>query len=158
MAILWGGIVRIIFLDFDGVLHPAALAVVGPGVTLDELVRRNNLFRWTALLADLLEQHPEVGIVVHSSWRTLSRDFELRELLGTLGPHFMGSAPPGQRWEAIKWVLDDNAVADYRILDDAGEEFPADLPELILCHPERGISDANVRAKLTKWLKNGARR
>lgn len=42
---------------------------------------------------------------------------------------------------------------DYRILDDAAEEFPSPpQTELILCDSARGVSDPAVTAALRSWL------
>jgi hypothetical protein len=57
--------VNILFLDFDGVLHPASVflregrpTLVGPG----------KLFMWASVLDTLLLPYPDVRIVLSTSW------------------------------------------------------------------------------------------
>ena len=60
---------RAIFIDFDGVLHPAG----GPvGACLP--------FEWLCDLKALLSAHPPVRIVVHSSWRLTYPHEEIRDV------------------------------------------------------------------------------
>jgi hypothetical protein len=139
---------RILFLDFDGVLHP----------TLDDMEGEEPIatghFGWLALLAKTLEPYPDVAIVVHSTWRYVYDPNELRELIGPLGARFLGATPRGPRYESIQWWLHLNPMfASHRILDDNPSEFPTPLPaELIVCHPLRGVSDPVVLAQLREWL------
>lgn len=134
---------RVLFLDFDGVLHP---------VTDDP--SDDQYFMWLPHLVDALAEYADVSVVVHSTWRYLFDDRELRALLGALGNRFVGAAPRGPRYEAITWWLHLNEKFDsYRILDDAPGEFPEPAPEqLIVCHSQRGVSDPVVLAQLRSWL------
>lgn len=63
---------RILFLDFDGVLHPGDPEFDG------------EKFCWLPVLERLLIAHVDVRIVVHSSWRYDHTDAELKQLLGRL--------------------------------------------------------------------------
>ncbi len=53
---------RLIFLDFDGVLHEAR-------GDLEE----GQYFKWLPILTELITPHPDVRVVVHSSWRHSNR-------------------------------------------------------------------------------------
>jgi hypothetical protein len=146
-------------LDFDGVLHPVSSISnwAADGRPLRELRydADKQLFRWLDQLAEMLQPYPEIAILVHSGWRTMSRDFELREYLGSLGERFIGSTPlVKQRHAGIEHVLGRIGVTDFVILDDATHEFPKGLPELIATDPELGITEAGVRAQLQTWLDN----
>ncbi|MDB5763933.1 MAG: hypothetical protein JWQ21_2928 [Herminiimonas sp.] len=144
---------RILFLDFDGVLHPiSVLRWFEMRLPLETIIQRARLFRWTWILAELLEPYPDVRIIVHSSWRLLKTDAELSTFLGPLSNRFTGSTPHVQRWESIEWVLQQNRLSDFRILDDHPEEFPLQLDELIVCDSELGVYDEAVRNQLMKWL------
>lgn len=136
---------RILSLDFDGVLHPA----LSTDATTDM-----HPFGWLQALVDLLEPHPDVSVLVHSTWRYAYRPAELREMLGELGPRFVGAAPRGPRYESVLWWLQQNpGFTSFRILDDDPTEFPTPAPaELILCDSRRGVSDARVQAALIEWL------
>jgi hypothetical protein len=61
---------RVIFLDFDGVLH----ATVGPASAMRQFV-------WLPALLGLLEPHEDVRLVVHASARQNSPEAFLRDRL-----------------------------------------------------------------------------
>lgn len=135
---------RLLSLDFDGVLHPGS-----------QIATRLNVFCWLPDLLALLGPHKDVDVLVHSSWRYEYDDSELRELLGPLGPRFVGAAPLGPRYESITWWLSRNPTyaGDYRILDDDLAEFPDPPPaELVWCPPSAGVTALEVRAALKLWL------
>jgi hypothetical protein len=141
---------RALFLDFDGVLHPTTI-----GMELEsEQVIGTGLFGWLPPLASVLRPHPDVVVVVHSTWRYTHDVAELRELLGVLGRRVVGATPRGPRYESITWWLQQNpSFTSYRILDDDTAEFPDPLPaELVLCDPRRGVSSPEVLAALKDWL------
>ena len=140
---------RVLFLDFDGVLHPTSDDFDGEDQPI-----ATSLFGWLPLLASALEPHPDVAVVVHSTWRYNHDPDELQALLGPLGVRFRGATPRGPRYESIQWWLHLNpSFASHRILDDAPREFPTPLPaELIVCHPLHGLSDSAVLVRLKEWL------
>jgi len=65
---------RILFTDFDGVVHP------GPTV-----VTSQTHFCWLPQLARLLAPWDDIELVIHSTWRHQYDLAELREMLGSLG-------------------------------------------------------------------------
>jgi hypothetical protein len=137
---------RILFLDVDGVLHPA------PDV-------RTSLthFCWLSILARALAPFDDVNVVVHSSWRDVYDLNELREMLDALGPRVLGVTTGTARWESIEaWVrLHQGRVRSFRVLDDMPGEFPDPAPlELILCKPDLGVSDPEVQARMREWLES----
>jgi len=134
---------RLVFLDFDGVLHPY-------GAFLDELGQ----FCWLAGLAEVLRPWPDVQIVVHSTWRYEYTEAELKGFLGELGPRFVGAAPRLPREIAIETVLEANKgrVNAHVVLDDDAREFTGGRLHLILCAPDAGISSKEVQEKLRTWL------
>lgn len=142
---------RALFLDFDGVLHPAVEGSPATGIVVP-----TPLFGWLPALARELEPHPDVVVVVHSTWRYTHDLEELRELLGGLGERVAGTTPRGPRYESILWWLHMNPrFISHRILDDAQNEFPQPPPaELILCDPETGVAAADVQAALRSWLRS----
>jgi hypothetical protein len=134
--------VRLLFLDFDGVLHSTR-------ANLD-----NSYFCWLPILERLLSDFPDVMLVVHSTWRYEYTDDELRKFLGSLGDRFIGSAPRGPREQAIEMVLQANKgkVTDHLVLDDAPEEFPEGRLNTLFLHGLRGIGSAMDYAPLAVWL------
>jgi hypothetical protein len=146
-------IMRVIFLAFDGVLHPAsAVFRVAPVAPLKRTVQGAWLFRWAWVLDELLEPHADVGIVVHSNWRFLARDDELQSFLGPLSRRFIGSTPRAQRWDSISSVVQLNGLRDFRILDALPKSFPPGVTELIACDPEVGLQAYEVRRQIQRWL------
>jgi len=137
--------------DFDGVLHPTVIEVEPRRM---ESVIGIGLFGWLPALVRTLQTHPDVGLVVHSTWRYTHDPDELRLLLGGLGKRMLGAAPRGPRYESILWWLHLNPqFTDHRILDDDPSEFPRPLPtELIVCNPEVGVTSQEVAAALRAWL------
>ena len=139
-----------LFLDFDGVLHPTTIEVV---LETDEVVG-TTLFGWVPALVKVLKPHPDVALVINSTWRYTHNLEELRDVLGELGPKVVGVTPRGQRYESFRWFLQLNPqFASHRILDDALSEFLDPPPkELILCDPRTGVSSIAVLCALQNWL------
>lgn len=139
--------IRIVSVDFDGVLHPTEAS--------DELVRVPH-FGWLLHLERLLAPHPHVQILVHSTWRHRFDTEELRLLLGDrLGPRVVAATPAGDdRWAAIQtWVAAQPASLDLLILDDARGECPETMRHpLVVCDPSRGLSEPKVQAAIRQWL------
>lgn len=146
---------RILFLECDGVLHPArATSRFVKSVPLKQAVQNAWLFRWAWILEELLNGQPDIGIVLHSNWRYLATDQELQSFLGPLARRFVGTAPltpSGKRWESIQEIISVNQLRDYRILDCLSSAFPKALPELILCNPEIGLQAYSVRRQIWNW-------
>lgn len=133
---------RLLFLDFDGVLHP-----------LETELTEHDRFCWLPILSRLLIGHHDVRIVVHSTWRYEYTDLELRALLGPLGPMFAGSAPRAPREQAIEMVLQSNRqVHHHLVLDDDAREFSGTTVNLLLVNPQYGLSDEGAQADLFAWL------
>lgn len=133
---------RLLFLDFDGVLHPAEADPALPH------------FCWLPELERLLVEHQDVMVVVHSTWRYDHHDSELRTLLGGLGTRFAGSAPRGPRQQAIESVLQANrgTVASYLVLDDAPGEFDEGTLNTVFLDGRVGVSDLDAQAAVAEWL------
>jgi hypothetical protein len=140
-------LMRLLFLDFDGVLHPAS--------SDGQLAH----FCWLPLLESLLSAHEDVAVVVHSTWRYEYRDDELRELLGPLGRRFVGAAPRGPREEVIETVLEANkrSVTSHLVLDDAAHEFTGGTLNTLFVDGSRGISDVATQQSILEWLDSSAR-
>jgi hypothetical protein len=144
---------RVIFLEFDGVLHPASAVIrIVPVAPLKRTIQAAWLLRWAWVLDELLEAHADVGIVVHSNWRFLAADDELQSFLGPLARRFLGSTPRTGRWDSISSVVHQNQLRDFRILDALPMAFPSGLSELIACDPEAGLQAFQVRRQLQRWL------
>jgi len=134
---------KILFLDFDGVLH---------NTTSEQYL----LFSKLDLLTEVVSKSP-CQIVISSSWR-FHHDLDriksflptIKELIqGTTGEALIGKWP---RYNEIKNYLNQYApLADWRALDDSFFEFPKKCPELILCKAQEGFTNKE-KSLLEEWL------
>jgi hypothetical protein len=127
----------ILFLDFDGVLHDYPPPLGG-------------LWRHLPRLMGVLDDHPEVAVVVSSSWRCSDdwRDVvpaELRARVVGFTPviprpirrqYPLGYVPePVRHLEILRYLqLTRNMDAQWVALDDDRSLFPPDCQNLILCN------------------------
>jgi len=146
---------RILSLDFDGVLHPFGGAGQRP------------FFRKMELLYPLLEQYPEVRVTVHSSWREIHDDEELRDFLFSDRPalenRFIGATPRDvmSRWESIvAWAERNPEAGPYCLLDDEPRMFPHHIARnedprfrFIACETTYGLYEGSpALTQLRDWL------
>ncbi len=138
---------QILFLDFDGVLHPNCCAPTDCFCLLPPLVETITPF--------------DVDVVISSTWRFRRSLRWLKKLfppsfrdriIGTTGEPFPGTYA---RWKEIQEYLRDHPAADWRALDDFDFEFPPDCRELIHCEGYRGCQSAELN-RLADWLSKPA--
>ncbi len=149
---------RVLFLDFDGVLHPDPLQPI-PGRFLRgkpvvRYVPVEQPFVHVDLLERLLRMAPDVGLVVHSAWRHSKSHLQLRDCLGPLRHRFLEGTHGQARWRSIQaWLQDYQSVTDFLVLDNSPSEFPMPAPrQLVVCPSDTGISSPTVMARLRAWL------
>lgn len=126
----------IIFLDFDGVLHPAPSGEHGLFCHLD---------RFEAVLREF----PFVKVVISSSWREgypedivigiFSEDIQ-RRILG-ITPLGDGVPPFPRHAEIQAWLSETAYRGSWIALDDAKNEFPKNCEQLLLCQTTIGFDD-----------------
>jgi hypothetical protein len=152
---------HILFVDFDGVLHPAAAHFDLETVhVLPVQLLAAGLFVHTKLLAKLLAPCPAVGMVVHSSWRLTHTDAEILALLGPAGGHCVGVTDRElAREKSVQEFARRHGLApgQYRVLDDQPELMPQPvaLGVVISCDSKSGVADSAARAGLVAWLESG---
>lgn len=151
---------RCLFLDFDGVLHPVDAVADWRefgvnGSNIEHYARERDLFRWLPELATALHEHPDVVIAVHSGWRSLASNTQIRSLLGDLAERFIGvTSLTLRRHDGIQEMAARAEVTHMLIVDDATHEFPIDCEELLLTHPLRGLAEPEMLQRLTAWLES----
>lgn len=131
----------ILFVDFDGVLHPRA-----PGKGLF-----SNLARLEAVLRDF----KFVEVVITSTWREDMTFDQLQELFSPdIRTRIIGTTPvveidfpagpAGSRQEEILLFLEQGNYKDHSwlALDDEERLFQPDCPNLIKCHTQIGFDTA----------------
>jgi len=153
----------IIFLDFDGVLHPdSAYLVNGRPVLRGD----GELFMWTFLLSDLLAACPNVRIVLSTSWVRLLSFTRARSYLPealqkrVIGATWHSRIEDYQRWDSasryqqIRRYVNRAGLKNWIAIDDDGEGWsPADADRLIQTDGERGISDPAILLQIADKLK-----
>jgi hypothetical protein len=137
---------KLIFLDFDGVLHP------------NFSLGREYFSQMGYLLGALDGFAGDVEIIISSSWRfQWPEDVLLQKLPKPLAVLVTGVTPmvgPGryQRYREINAYLESRPCQhDWRALDDAINEFPGDCTELIACDGRVGLNGLNT-SRLLAWL------
>ena len=141
---------KVIYLDFDGVLHPTS-------PVMDGLFSRAHLLE--ELFANLQEP---TRIIVSSSWRFTHTLKELQAklpnalaqcVIDTTGAPVIGKHARYQ--EILTHANQLEPGTEWRALDDSYWEFPAHCEQLIRCNPNTGISAKEV-AQLANWLNQSA--
>ena len=136
---------KILFLDFDGVLHSS-------------MCDSEKQLSQAPLLAALMTEFP-CRIVISSSWRfqyTLEQIKKIlpkaisNQVIGMTGDAFDGTF---QRYNEIKFYLQvhGKTLADWKALDDSHNEFPKNCGNLILCNHITGLGHKQLM-ELKKWL------
>lgn len=158
----------ILFLDFDGVLHPARAVMDQHG---PELAGDGSLFMWADSLAELLAEHPHVQIVLSTSWvRHLPfeqvRDFLpvslRRRVTGSTwhcilhDPAYSQNLPmtywhDSSRYQQVRRWVRLHRLRKWVAIDDDAHcwDEPA---HLVQTDPETGLSDTAVVARLSDLL------
>jgi len=134
---------KLLFLDFDGVLHPSHFAGEAP-------------FSRALLLEETLALFSP-KIVISSSWRFTHNLEKLQKtvpvfisslIIGATGAAIVGKHP---RFSEIQNYLRGYGPVDWKALDDSYWEFPNPCPRLIRCNPNTGINDRQL-LELNQWL------
>lgn len=159
----------ILFLDFDGVLHPPEVHNTPDG---PELLTHGKLFMHARHLEDTLGYHPEVKIVLSTSWVsrmgyevTLSyMPAKLRaSVVGTtwresqqVGTYSFDSQDRMTRFQQIWSYVYSHQIKNWLALDDLHsntEQWPSEHKNhLILCNGALGLGDQEVQAALNTAL------
>lgn len=123
---------KILFVDFDGVLWPRATEIP---------VRQE-------LLVEFFDKHPDARIVISSNWRFQHQLEELvwyfpkeihSKIIGTLDLRDEGGGPARQ--EAIKrWLRECKEPVTWAVLDDTPGLFQLNYSRLVLTDRTRGFT------------------
>lgn len=160
----------ILFLDYDGVLHPARAVVGRNGPELDG---PGALFMWADLLADVVAPRPHVQIVLSTSWaRHLPyeqvRDFLpaklRRRVVGSVwhsiqsDPEFSRGLPysywqDASRFQQVRRWVNVHRLRRWVALDDDARGWDeSERVRLVQTQGDAGLSDPAVIARLSALL------
>lgn len=143
----------LIFLDFDGVLHPVC--------PRDDLpAAESQAFCYLPRLAQVLQDFPEIEIVITSTWRLHLNLDQLREMFpielrgkivgmtaGLVDDERFG----GREFEAMVWRYMHRPGAQWIALDDLTTAWPT-TERLVLCFDGfRDAEEARMRTLLTAF-------
>lgn len=153
---------RIIFLDFDGTLHPYGVLAIAEDFSI---IETEELFCWLPILEDLLKDHPDVGIVISSDWIRWCDNDKLKTLLKGLGDRFAGIVDKythtSNRVLQISQYIETYGIKDYIVLDDDANVLHRSRSlnlnpgnRMIWVSPLTGISDLKIRWMIHEWLTN----
>jgi hypothetical protein len=131
----------ILFLDFDGVLHPY------PPTRSAPLWCRSNL------LIDWLDTRPDIEVVVSSTWRLTRGPQQIRELLPQrLANKFIGCTGLvheelyARQLECEQWMKAHREPwVHWVALDDSIWNFRPFEKRLIICNRSTGIDESVIR-------------
>lgn len=146
----------VMFLDCDGCVHAVGESRIDDrGQLVGE-----NMFRWWPQLRHVLDEFPNVEVVVHSSWRKFFPRLEyLRELMpADLAERVVDITDPNihLRHESIsEYLARHPEVSAYVVVDDEDEGFPPEVP-LVKCNPKKGLGDARTLQELRVMLRSAS--
>lgn len=158
----------ILFLDFDGVLHPDAVYRRLDGRI--ELRASGELFMWAPLLEEILEDYPELRIVLSTSWvRVLGFRRARERLPAKLAERVIGatwhSAMGRNSLDVIGWdhqtrfqqisayLSRSPNPTPWLAIDDDDVGWPDEQKSsLILTDPVKGLASVNVQNLLRHQL------
>lgn len=162
----------ILFLDFDGVLHPDSVFL---NTNRSPVLKGSGaLFMWADLLSQSLVNYPDVQIVLSTSWVRWLEYIPVRGYLpAALRDRVIGSTwhhvrnvpnynrglpysywQTASRYRQIKHWVDFYRVDDWLAIDDHGEHWgDKDLDKLIQTSSKTGLSAPHVLYQLQDRLK-----
>lgn len=143
----------VIFLDFDGVLHPANYLRF-EDVNGELVLTKDARCCWSKTLCGLIGKYA-CRVVIHSYWRESHTLQDLRALLPSeLAKCVVAVTIGSNRYKSILDYVEDAKIRDYIILDDSADEFPIGCGELLLCDGNTGISSTEIQKQLKNFLKS----
>jgi hypothetical protein len=158
----------VLYLDYDGVLHPADVRVTKsepeqPRVYLGGRPSNHPLFEHVPLLERLLVPFPDLKILLSTSWvRALGYEFAVQQLplalrelvVGTIWHGALLKYPPRTRYDAIQTDATSRGLGQWLALDDDAEGWPEDQRYRLIAPNNSwyGLAQPGVAAELAGAL------
>ncbi len=126
----------ILFVDFDGVIHPIPKPVDG-------------LFCHLPRLERVLREFPNINVVVSSSWReTYPFDVVQGIFSEDLHSRIIDVTPsiPGvkRQAEVEAWLSENSYSEKWAVIDDQKDEFSDEFHPLFLCETTVGLDETSI--------------
>lgn len=139
---------RIIFLDIDGVVLPLSQ----PTRRRYEDYAQDQIPLPLQRLVALLDEHPEIEVVLSSSWRIDYGIERVRELLPARHRQRLIDVTPligngnDRGEECLRWLADHGHAGAFAAVDDCQQLFAIDFKYLVLVNARIGIEDKSILA------------
>lgn len=140
----------ILFLDFDGVLHPEVVSLSAPGA-----LRREGDFSRVPIFEEVMREFPDVDIVISSAWRELNSLDTLRGFFSPdIAKRIVGATPvfpahieARREAEIHAWLRHTGRENEPIVaVDDWPALFSPGCPFLLAVDPERALDRATADA------------
>lgn len=157
----------ILYLDYDGVLHPADVRVsrdapLQPKVYIRGRPTSHPLFEHTQLLESILKPFPGLRIILATSWvREFGFDYALERLTPSLKARVVGSTwrqgmkfEPPARYYCIQIDAEDRGVERWLALDDDLYCWPNQELHRVVAPTDRvlGLAEPGIAEELKAKL------
>lgn len=151
----------VLFLDYDGVLHPDAVYQEGGRIVLRADGIR--LFEWAGILEDLVAPYGTLQVVLSTSWvRVLGFDVAYSHLSEhiqrrVVGATWFQTAPRRwntlSRYEQIQHTVERHRYSRWLAIDDDGVGWGDEhRPNFVQTDPLLGLGAASAQAELREKL------
>lgn len=151
----------ILYLDFDGVLHPADVRVSPtdrrPQVYVRGQPSGQLLFEHVPLLERLLEPYPQMRIILSTSWvREFGYEFALEQLTPSLQARVIGATlyPAPARYYSIQIDAEERGVGRWLAVDDDLNMWPESEMSRVVAPTDRmlGLAQPGIAEQLSSGL------
>lgn len=157
---------KILYLDFDGVLHDESVYFhPRRGIYIETADR--SLFEWMPILEELLAPYPDISIVLSTSWvRVRDYEFARKQLSPSLQARVIGATFHSRvmqeadfmrksRGQQIAEDVARRAPESWFALDDDYLDWPSNLRDMLIrTYGDKGISDRSIQMSIMRMLAN----
>ena len=160
---------QLLFLDIDGVMHSVDHVQATYTSTGIEYTG-GRLFEHLPLLGWILDQCPDVSVIISSSWRHVHSLQELQGFFGGWGHRVIGTTAnidasgslPANRFQECLAAAEQLGASDWVMVDDQpgivwGSQIPARelVRKVIWCDPVLGLATPLVAHAMVKRFLDG---
>lgn len=155
---------RLIFLDIDGVMHSVD-RVQATCTSTETAYTDDRLFEYLPVLGRILDQCPDISVIISSSWRHTRTLQDLQGFFGKWGHRVIGTtssagatvAMPVNRFHECRVTAEHFGAADWIIVDDQpGIVWESEIPtpelasRVIWCDPVLGLATPLVATAIVR--------